>query len=113
MPAARRQARAAPAGYVADRDTVISSNDCTAPDDHGATQTAKGRSPSTRQTPSAAHLTVPTTAARKCADTATADSQERSHEAAQVQVHKETRRLRNSLLEVVATTFGRTSESDN
>ena len=43
------------------------------------------------------HLTVPTEGAKKCADTTTVDSSQRSHEAAQKQVHRETRRLRNSL----------------
>ena len=42
-------------------------------------------------------LTVLTEGAKKCADTTTVDSSQRSHEAAQEQVHRETRRLRNSL----------------
>jgi hypothetical protein len=42
-------------------------------------------------------LTVLTEGATKCADTLTVDSSERSHEAALEQVHRETRRLRNSL----------------
>jgi hypothetical protein len=42
-------------------------------------------------------LTVLIEGARKCADTTTVDSSERSHEAALEQVHRETRRLRNSL----------------
>ena len=41
----------APAGYVADRDTVISSNDCTAADDHGARQTAKRGQPALAENP--------------------------------------------------------------